>query len=211
MKQSKAIIENNLDNNPEFQYHLDTHFLKIAENLESHPDIAIESCKSFLESISRTIIKNIEWEDYPMSNYEKMNFPDLTRRMMNYLSDYADFQDWFVDQMMSLMRFLWNYRNDTGDISHGRVAPKEKISTIQDAILVMQMTDTIWQYVLWIYFSIDFEFIEDENAYEADKYIEFNQILDDDIPIDWISYSKALFEQDLPAYIDKYDNFIASK
>jgi hypothetical protein len=60
MKQSKAIIENNLDNNPEFQYHLDTHFLKIAENLESHPDIAIESCKSFLESISRTIIKNIE-------------------------------------------------------------------------------------------------------------------------------------------------------
>jgi hypothetical protein len=211
MKQSKAIIENNLDNNPEFQYHLDTHFLKIAENLESHPDIAIESCKSFLESISRTIIKNIEWEDYPMSKYEKMNFPDLTLRMMNYLSDYADFQDWFVDQMMSLMRFLWNYRNDTGDISHGRVAPKEKISTIQDAILVMQMTDTIGQYVLWIYFSIDFEFIEDENAYEADKFIEFNQILDDDIPIDWISYSKALFEQDLPAYIDKYDNFIASK
>jgi hypothetical protein len=93
MKQSKAIIENNLDNNPEFQYHLDTHFLKIAENLESHPDIAIESCKSFLESISRTIIKNIECEDYPMSNYEKMNFPDLTLRMMNYLSDYADFQD----------------------------------------------------------------------------------------------------------------------
>lgn len=60
MKQTRSVIENHLENHPEFQYHIDTHFVKIAENLESHPDIAIETCKSLIESIAKTIIKKYE-------------------------------------------------------------------------------------------------------------------------------------------------------
>lgn len=216
MKQTRSVIENHLENHPEFQYHIDTHFVKIAENLESHPDIAIETCKSLIESIAKTIIKKYEWDEFAEESYKDTSFPDLSRIMMKIIKAHSQIQDKFIESLWELMRIFWNHRNKTWDISHWRASPKEKTSSIQDALFIMQLTDNLCQYILWIYFSIESWDQEEIVDYYDEKFKEFNQMLDDDFnqqieknnPMKWLFYSRALFEQDLPAYMEKYDEFI---
>ena len=75
----------------------------------------------------------------------------------------------------------------------------------------MQMTDNLCQYILWVYFSIENWELEELIDYYDEKFVEFNQILDEENPLKWLLYSRALFEQDLPEYMGRYDKFIIPK
>ena len=163
-----------------------------------------------MESIAKTIIKKDEWDDFSEKKYKNLKFPDASWMMLRILRTYTIFPDEFADKLFELMRIFWNYRNETWDISHWRASPKEKISTTQDAIFIMQMTDNLCQYFLGIYFAIDSWELEELTDYYDEKFIELNQFLDEENPIEWVSYSRALFEQDLPAYMDRYDNFVTT-
>lgn len=209
MENTRKIITDNIDLFPEFQYYIGTHILKIEENRVTHPDVAIETCKSLIEGISKTMIKRFEWESYSEEVYKKWNFPDLCLRMMKRLADYVDLQDDFITRTVECMRVLWNHRNDHGDISHGRVAPKVQVSTPETANLMIQFTEGVVPYLLNLYYSIDQSEVETMVEYNDSKFEDFNAMLDEENIADWISYSLALFEQDLPAYMYRYDEYVS--
>jgi len=85
MRQTKEILKslevryNNID-------YYQTIIQKIEENVESHPDISIESCKALLEGLSKFIWKQIDIS-YDALVADKMDFHPVVRQAMTKLAD----------------------------------------------------------------------------------------------------------------------------
>lgn len=199
MKLVRALINTNNDRYKHFAYY-ETIITVIEQNVSTNPDICIESCKSLLEGISKTILKTLD----PTTNnraLEGKDFQDVFREALTKLSAYNEnIEVDFVRRAVSLIHVLGEIRNRRGDISHGRLAPKELTSYSQFSKLVSQMTEGIAFYVLEQFFAIDLSF-RDEVKYEDNN--AFNQMLDEFNPIENLSYSRALFDQDYVAYCEQ--------
>ena len=96
-------------------------------------------------------------------------------------------------------------RNERGDISHGKSAPKEVTSTKESAKMIMHVTDGITSYILGSFFKIDLTYKEE---IQYDDYPVLNEMLDEENPLDGISYSRALFDQDNVAYMEQFSNIL---
>ena len=114
---------------------------KIAENRLSNPDIAIESCKSLVEGVSKSILK------YTTKSYIDTQKPTedlcpLFKKAINALAERdAPIEEVFTKSVGNLIHQLGTIRNERGDISHGKSAPKRTNSSPQLANLVVQATD----------------------------------------------------------------------
>ncbi|HXD35000.1 MAG TPA: hypothetical protein VN643_28020 [Pyrinomonadaceae bacterium] len=106
----------------------------------------------------------------------------------------------FVRRSVGVIQLIADIRNKRGDISHGKLAPKELSSYAQFSKLVMHMTEGIAFYMLQQFFEIDLSFAE-EIAYDDNP--EFNEWLDTNNPISGISFSRALFDQDNVSYSEQ--------
>jgi hypothetical protein len=169
----------------------------IEKHVVSNPDIAIESCKSLVEGVSKTILKTL---DLTLNDIEinKFDFQPLFKKAMSALADkHETFEQDFVNRSNALIHLLGEIRNRRGDISHGRLAPKEEYSSHHFSALIVRMTDSILHYILAHYFSI--ELLSDDDIQYEDNF-DFNEILDKTYPLDNICYSKALYDQDYYAY-----------
>lgn len=188
---------------PEFQYYhkiLD----KIDENAVEMPDVSIESCKSLVEGISKTILIKLK---VPYSEKDRnADTPrDLWKKVLDNLPVSTSYDSEFVSRTCALVTRITEIRNKRGDISHGRPSPKEIESDVRLSGFIAQVTDSLVSYLLETYFSLDLSYLEKIN-YEDE--IEFNQSLDDIYPIDGvISYSKALYDQDQVSYEEQLLNY----
>jgi hypothetical protein len=199
MQLVRTLINTNNEKYEHFAYY-ETIITVIEQNVSTNPDICIEGCKSLLEGISKTILKTL---DPTISNktLEGKDFHVLFREALTKLSEYNEKIEFeFVRRASSLINALGEIRNKRGDISHGRLAPKELASYSQFSKLVSQMTEGIAFYVLEQFFAIDLSF-KDEVKYENN--IDFNQMLDEVNFFENLSYSKALFDQDYVAYCEQ--------
>jgi len=100
---------------------------------------------------------------------------------------------------------LGEIRNKRGDISHGKLAPKEVVSHKHFSKLVVQTTEALLLYVLSRFFELDIPVYE--KNYE--KNVDFNLWLDENNPDQFIKYSKALFDQDSDAYFEELAEYQA--
>ena len=205
MRQTKEILKslearyNNID-------YYQTIIQKIEEHVESHPDICIESCKALLEGLSKFIWKQID-NSYDALVADKMDFHPLVRQAMTKLADYnEDIELDFVNKLNKLIVSIGDVRNRRGDISHGKLSPKEYFSDSQFAHLVMNITDNMLYYVLHSFSKVS---VVKELEYEDNP--EFNEWLDNENPIGGLSYSKALFDQDQVAYEQELENYLDAK
>ena len=205
MKQTKEILNilesryNNID-------YYQTIIQKIEENVESHPDICIESCKALLEGLSKFIWKQIDIT-YDALVADKMDFHPVVRQAMTKLADFnEDIELDFVNKVNKLIVSIGEVRNKRGDISHGKLSPKEYFSDSQFAHLVMNITDNMLYYVLHSFSKVS---LIKELEYEDNP--EFNEWLDNENPIGDLSYSKALFDQDQVAYEQELENYLDVK
>jgi hypothetical protein len=73
---------------------------------------------------------------------------------------------------------------------------------------VAHITDGIISYILNIFFSIDWTCL-DNIKYEDNE--DFNSYLDEELELDGVIYSKALFDQDPAYYKEKYNNYLSNK
>lgn len=179
---------------------------KIEENVESHPDISIESCKALLEGLSKFIWKQIDLS-YDALVADKMDFHPVVRQAMTKLADLnEDIELDFVNKVNKLIVSIGEVRNKRGDISHGKLSPKEYFSESQFAQLVMNITDNMLYYILHSFSKIS---VVKELEYEDN--IDFNEWLDNENPFGNLSYSKALFEQDNVAYEEELQNYLETK
>ena len=207
MKVIREIISLNIDRHPDFTYYeaiLDI----IEENVNRNPDIAIESCKSLIEGISKSILKALD-NTYNSAEVDSLDFQPLFKRMLLKLSEYnSEIESDFVNRACSLIHLLGEIRNKRGDISHGKLAPKEVFSTKQFSNLVSQTTEGITFFVLKHFYSIDLSY---QKEVEYKDNMDFNVWLDEANPFGNLSYSKALFQQDNISYVEQLTDYKASQ
>lgn len=179
---------------------------KIENNLEPNPDIAIETCKTLIEGVSKFILKNID-NTITIKEINEMDFSPLFKKTLKKLSEYDEYiEDDFVKRAIALIEKLAEIRNNRGDISHGKLAPKEQVSSIQFSKLVKLTTEGVTAYLLDSFFSIDLSYKDDFNYGDN---IEFNKMLDEvnTMPLISLSYSKALFDQEKETYRILLDDY----
>ena len=207
MQLVRTLISENTERYEHFVYY-ESIIDVIEQNASTQPDICIESCKSLIEGISKSILKNLD-VTFNQDEVDGLNFQALFRKAMLKLAEYkAEVEIDFIHRAASLIHILGEIRNKRGDISHGKLAPKELYSYAQFSRLVMQMTEGIVYYVLEQFFSLDLSFKE-EIKYEDN--IDFNNWLDLSNPLGNLSYSKALFDQDKTSYEQQLLNYLADQ
>lgn len=212
-------------------------------------DNCIETCKSLIEGISKTVLGQIDIKNKTVrvrfdtrelksldSTFNKMagngeDFPVLFRQAILILSNYH--QACQKDLMNSLgkdfCKYLARLRNDRGDLSHGRAAPKSDKSSLNLAFMVENITDLITFHMLEILSIIDFSkteelgqeqaivesFMSKEDFELADitdrerTIREFNESLDKLYSYEGKArYSRALYDQYFEDYEVQLEEFI---
>lgn len=176
----------------------------IETKVEVAPDISIESCKSLIEGISKFTLRQLDIK-YNSSEVDGLDFHKLFKRSISNLAIHCeDIESDFVLRSNSLIHLIGEIRNRRGDISHGKLAPKEISSDFLFSTLVMQMTDCLVYYILNCFSKIE---MQKKIEYEDNQ--EFNEWLDESNQFGLLkSYSKALFEQDEVAYEQELLNYL---
>jgi len=179
---------------------------KIEKNINSNPDIAIESCKSLIEGLSKFFLKELD-NAYDSNKIDKMDFSPLFNKSLDCICNNSDaIESDFLSRLKPLIHYIGEIRNKRGDISHGRLSPKEKESSLHFARFISSITEGIVVYLLENFLLIDFSY-KDEVNYDDNK--DFNQMMDDSNPMPLISlsYSKALFDQEKETYLILLDDY----
>lgn len=207
MKQTKDILKALEGRYTNIDYY-QTIIEKIEDNLESHPDICIESCKTLLEGLSKFIWQQLDTTfDLRIVESKKYSLQDLFKASLKQLSNKCElFEEDFVNRTGSLIHLLGEIRTKRGDISHGKLSPKEHFSDLAFAKLTFDVTDGLAYYLLTCFNTIP---VEKELEYENNP--EFNEWLDEDNPMGTLSYSKALFDQDKVAYEFELSDYLENK
>lgn len=212
MKKIRAIISANQEKHSHFD-----EYIKIIEIIEGNelvnPDICIESCKALVEGISKTILINLDNTRTP-ENIDRDDLPKTFRDAVIVLSDKCEnLEGDFVVKFSVIIKVLGEIRNKRSDISHGRMAPKHLFSSPKLASTVVSMTESMLEYILSYYFSIELT-EEGRLVFDSEEMEAYNNWLDDsiDFPIKKASYSKLLYENDYDEYEVRYnDEFLKSK
>lgn len=207
MNLTRNIIKDNISSN-DWLDEFETLLAEIEANIETEPDIAIESCKSLLESIAKTILVRID-PTFSEGDATKIEFAPLMKKAKEKLIQVSsEPEDVLMTAMVTLAVQYSVIRNKRGDISHGRVVPKTDRSSINLAKSAKSFTDGFASYLLHLFLSLDLSYMTLLN-YEDNP--EFNEELDSANPINGILYSKALYEQDFVAYeeaLEEYKNLL---
>lgn len=212
MKRIRAIILANQEQHAHFEEY--TKIIEIIEGNElTNPDICIESCKALVEGISKTILINLD-NTKTTENIDKDDLPKLFKEAMRKLSDECeDIDGDFAARFSAIIQVIGEIRNKRSDISHGRMAPKFIFSSPKLASTVVSMTESMLEYILEHYFSLDLT-VKGRLIFDAKDMEDYNKWLDDsiDFPIKKASYSKLLYENDYDEYESRYsDEFLKSK
>ena len=204
MNAVREIIQNNKKYFSHFEYY-ELLLEKIEKNVNYAPDITIESCKSLIEGVCKTILKHLD-ATFDVKAFEKEDKTgNIFKRAVEKLAEYSDEMEGdFVSRFGSVFHEMCKIRNDRGDISHGKLAPKEIESNRKFSQLTTNVTSAIVTYMLEIFFFIDFS-VKEEIKYDANK--AFNEMLDEQEPFGGLSYSKALFEQKYTDYVSQLEEF----
>jgi len=206
MNQLKSIIEKNSKNFEHFEYYY-LLIEKVEKNLQKNPDIAIECCKSLIEGICTTILVSL---DNSLSQEKILKDYNLQKIFKEYKEKLAEhnrnFELDFVNGFNHSVKLIGEIRTKRGDVAHGKKAPKEQISSVEFALFISKLTSSLLVYSLEHFFIIEiFQSIQ----YEDNS--DFNEMLDESMPLSLISYSKALFEQDNDSYIEQLKTFESDK
>lgn len=204
MQLVRTLISQNSDKYEHFSYYegiIDV----IEEKIQSHPDICIESCKSLIEGVSKTILKRL---DVTVTDADlKIDVMPLFKKAANKLAEYDEELELdFINRTASLIQNFGQIRNERGDISHGRAAPKEVYSSPQFSNLVARVTEALAFYVLEHFFRLQ---LPDETKTQYEDNPDFNEMLDTANPMGSLSFSKALFDQDNVSYCEQLLDFQA--
>ena len=208
MDRVRATITKNLEEHPEF-----AEYFKILAVIETHesinPDICIESCRSLIEGVSKTII--IRFDSTKNADNVGDSFTTLFATARVLLSKQCiEIEEEFLKKYGGFISNLNDVRNKRGDISHGRQVPKTLNSSGKLASMVKSTTDSLLNYMLEHYFELDFPTVE-KMDYDSKDQEAYNQWLDEngESPVEKVTYSRILFEYDYDAYETRYwDEYI---
>lgn len=192
MKAVRELLDEQMARHADFAYYIPL-LEKAERNQTPHPDICIETSKSLLEGVSKTIINRLDAKR-TREDLDGKDLSPLVKDATKLLQANDDqFEVDFTTRCVSLAYALGQLRNARGDISHGKAVPKQFCSSADLARFVMHMTEGLLLYMLKSFYSIH-PGAEPEMTYEDNQ--DFNEYLDDEYPLEGKPlYSLALFEQ----------------
>lgn len=201
MKLVRDIISKNQDKFKNFEY-----YFKITEiiesNLDTHPDISIETCKSLFEGISKTIILFLN-PNYSIQELESFSAQKIVRVAIEELKKHIEIEEY--NSITVFVKEIATIRSFRGDISHCRPSPKIIESDSDYANMVVNTTNSYISYLLKIFFNLKFE---SQSQYKYESYPEFNDWLDEQDQTGFFkSYSLALYQTDYIRYEQELLNF----
>jgi hypothetical protein len=196
MSRTGALIVKHRESFPDHDYY--KALLEKAEaEISNFPDITIETCKSVLEGVSKTILTKCG-VTYKEKGRDADTAAQLFRKATAELQKYCDIDEEIVQSSAGTILRISTIRNDRGDISHGKRVPKDESSDAELARFVYEITDSICYYLLDKFLKADLS-ITEEVVYEGNEV--FNEMLDSTYALPGgIKYSRALYEQDPVAY-----------
>ena len=203
MQLTRDILKRHKDSHEHFEYYY-TIIEKIENNVSKNPDISIESSKALIEGICKSILLRLD-SSHTKRTVDRMGFRGIYSGACDRISQNIEFEIDFIHRTSAMIDRLAELRNERADISHGKASPKEFVSTKSTAKMIMQVTDSILNYILESFFAIDLSF-KDELAYEDNP--GFNELLGELNPSDYIVYSKALYDQDYDAYEEQLQDYL---
>lgn len=203
MQQIRDILEKHKDSHENFKYYY-TLTEKIENNVSKNPDISIESSKSLIEGVCKSILLKLD-SSLSKKAVNKMEFKPLYSITCDRISQHVELEIDFIYRTSAMIARLAELRNERGDISHGKAVPKIFVSDADTAKMVMHVTDSIVAYILTAYFSIDLSY-KDEIAYKKNP--RFNDFLDESSCFEGVVYSQALYDQDYDAYEEQLRDYL---
>lgn len=200
-------IRENILINPSFNQY-NTHIDTIENTVMSNPALCIETCKSLIEGLCKTILNNKGEScksDVSFNGLVHQTLSVLINNEENYKSDMTELSR----RISSVAQKIGEIRNNAGFASHG-VDIKEKKVDFTLSQFMFKITDSIGGFILNYYCNRK-EFDKDIRIHYEDCW-DFNDSFDEDNPIQFgfinISASEALYMQDYDAYKESYFEYI---
>ena len=198
MESTRSIIRKHKKNWPDFEYYIGI-IDKAENNLEVHPDISIEASKSLIEGVCHTILRRLD-NTYSSAWAKEAKLHQLFARTKNVLADrdceleeqFLEVANQLVHEVGRVYKEIGKIRNARGDISHGKEVPKEEVSAPHFARMIFHLAEGISFYLLHVFFSVDLSYKEFPSYENCEK---FNEWLDEENPLEDVSFSKALYDQ----------------
>lgn len=200
-------IKENIANLPSFDPFND-HIEVIESSILSNPTLCVETCKSLIEGICKTILTN--------KNIEYPNTIAFNVLVQNTIAIILNEDDVFRNDLVELGRRiaavsqkLGEIRNNAGFVSHGMDVLNPRL-TETVSIFASKVTDNIGGFILRCYHNNRNNSLETRIHYE--DCTPFNNEFDEENPLSIglisLSASRVLFQEDYEAYKETYFEYL---
>jgi len=235
MKLTKTAIEKNLKGIPGLEGYR-VLIVEIEKNLIINPDISIEACKSLIEGLSLLAMSLLSTKYSSNKSYRNKCKKNLTFLVEEVFEEvYSELFESIIHrnltelllaasakkrvevsalkkvqkQISETVKKISAIRNERGDISHGKVYPKNKESHFNFAKSIESITDGICSFMIYELSEQYFSKLAEDAKLNFTDLMNFNEWLNEkhrvlSIKVD---YSKLLFENSY----DKYEEFYYSE
>lgn len=196
-------IKEHIPKMPSFNI-FEMHIATIENNIEANPALCIETCKSLIEGICKTILTN-----KALTYKEDGKFQELVKQTMNSLvisSDcYKDELCELARRIASVAQKIAEIRNNSGFASHSQDIKTIPVNSTL-SLFIYRITDVIGGFILHYYTTHNNPRKDSRIHYEDCQ--EFNEYFDEVNPfvigLLTLSSSEALYLQDYEAYKEEY-------
>ena len=200
-------IRENIDKAPSFEPFIG-HIKVIEENVYSNPALCIETSKSLVEAICKTILtnKNIAFrDDIPFHGLVRLTIDSILNGDDLFSADLVE----LGRRIASVSQKLAEIRNNAGFATHGLDVLNPRLTeTVSD--FASKIADVIGGFVLNCYLNNRVATHDHRLHYE--DCVTFNMHIDELYPMNTgliqLSFSEALFTQDYEAYKGAYFDFL---
>lgn len=187
------------------------HIATIENNIEANPSLCIETCKSLIEGICKTILTN-----KALKYKEDGKFQELVKQTMNSLvisSDcYKDELCELARRIASVTQKIAEIRNNSGFASHSQDIKAISVN-LTLSLFIYKITDVIGGFILHYYITHNNP--KKDNRIHFEDCQEFNEYFDEENPFAigllTLSSSEALYRQDYEAYKEEYLYYLETK
>lgn len=190
-------IREQIDKMPSFSY-LETHISMIEESVETNPALCIETCKSLIEGVCKTILKNqgAAYDDSKFHTLVQHTISHICQGSTAYKTDLVE----LGSRVASVAWKLAQIRNAAGFAGHGQDALHSPIDGSL-SLFTYKVTDALGGFILHYYIKHSAK-VDSRIHYE--DWREFNELFDEENPLELagviLSASEALYKQDYEAY-----------
>ncbi|NDV77487.1 abortive infection family protein [Dysgonomonas sp. 511] len=188
----------------------EAHVLMIEESIETNASLCIETCKSLIEGICKTILtnKNIIYK-------QSESFQGLVRKTVDTITPSCYNNEKIRElsrRIAAVSQTITEIRNDCGFASHGKDIKEPPIDRSL-SLLTYKITDVLGGFILHYYIKYNKPQRNSRIHYEDCQM--FNEYFDYANPLVIgllsLSASEALYQQDYQAYREEYLYYLESK